>query len=83
LIQFILPDHKFAPQRKEVSHGVEEKEITGAMPPKIMSASKVSNNKISKDKEGHMPDYEALARDSKNWASRHVKNNNEGGAALT
>ncbi len=41
-------------------------------PTKMMSASKASNNKISKYEEGHMPDFEALARDIQNWAYHHV-----------
>ena len=38
----------------------------------MMSASKASDVDISKDKPGHMPDFEALARDIQNWASRRV-----------
>ena len=37
-----------------------------------MSASEASNDDISKDELGHMPDFEALARDIQNWASRRV-----------
>ena len=38
----------------------------------MMSANEASDNDISKDKPGHMSDFEALARDIKNRASRCV-----------
>jgi hypothetical protein len=37
-----------------------------------MSANVLSDDDISEDEPGHMPDFEALARDIQNRASRHV-----------
>ena len=38
-----------------------------------MSTNEASDDDISKDELGHMPDFEALARDIQNWASRRVR----------
>jgi hypothetical protein len=37
-----------------------------------MSTSNASDDKISKDKEGHMPDFKELARYIQIWATCHV-----------
>ena len=37
-----------------------------------MSANKASDDKISKDEPGHMPDFEALAQEIQIRVSRHV-----------
>ena len=42
------------------------------LPPKMMPTNEASDNDISKDKPGHMPDFKALARDIQNRASHHV-----------
>ena len=40
--------------------------------PLTLFTSKASNNDSSKDEDVHVPDYEALARNIQNRASRHV-----------
>jgi hypothetical protein len=43
------------------------------LPQKLMFTGKASDNNSSKDEDVHVPDYEALAQDNQNWASRHVR----------
>ena len=43
------------------------------LPQKLMFTGKASDDDSSKDEDVHVPDYEALAQDIQNWASRHVR----------
>ena len=42
-------------------------------PQKLIFTGKASDDDSSKDEDVHLPDYEALPQDIRNWVSRHVR----------